>query len=296
MKKHIGFVLIVLFYSTGVAQNYRPMFSELNEWQFLNCFQGDCDLVDTYFTDGDTIVNNKSYKILDGHHYIARNFLFREDISQRKVYLTTIINNSLREYLLYDFSLEVGEEIEMFNPISPFPENGGMFTLTSIEIQPLTDGNFYKHFYFSPSPENTTSSWNAVWIEGVGSLSLINAPGGEPDFDGVGAVCCSFADGENIYSNTERIETCNPNILEAEEEELFPEIEIYNYDGSIYIRNALAVKQLSIYDLQGRSLLSKKYDSTSTITISSEGWRDSVYFMLVKGTKNKTKIFKIITR
>src|SRR5690606_14334328 len=193
------------------AQSYVPLIDQLNEWQFTTCNFG-C-ITDVYFTDGDTVVNGKTYKVLDGYHYINRNLLLRENTAEKKVYLTITEPQYIEDVLLYDFSLEVGDTIEMLNPITPFPPNGGYFLLDSIKLLPLADGNPYRHFYFSPTPSNSISVHNAIWVEGVGSLSLINAPGGHPNINEVGHLSCSFNNMELRYSNLDSINACVPAYL-----------------------------------------------------------------------------------
>ena len=154
------FCILLFIGMIGYAQEYKPMLSNLNEWKVTNCNFG-C-LTDTYFTDGDTIVDNVSYKILDGYHYISRKFLLREDIAKKQVFIKMFLPSGVEDYLLYDFSLEVGDTFLMNNPITPFPANGGSFILDSIETHVLEDGELYRHFYFSPAPGNTSSTENAA--------------------------------------------------------------------------------------------------------------------------------------
>ena len=167
MKKLLLLCLIA-FCIPMFAQEYKPLLDNYNEWHVTTCFFG-CT-TDRYWTDGDTIVNGIDYKILDGFHFISRTFLLREEIVERKVYLN-FVNPNGGEYLLYDFALPIGDSIDMKNPISPFPEDAGYYRVDSIIPRPLADGNEYRHFYLSPTPSNTISSTNAIWVEGAGSLS-----------------------------------------------------------------------------------------------------------------------------
>ena len=139
----------------------------------------------------------------------------------------------------------------MKNPFTPFPENGGMFTLSSIESLPVVDGSNYKHYTFSPSPGNTISSTNAVWIEGVGSLSIINAPGGEPNFDDVGELSCSFREGNSFYSNLERVAICET-VLDVSDSYSNTNIIVINTDTSLQILNAQEIASVKLYNLGGK--------------------------------------------
>lgn len=207
--KIFTFLLFTLFTSSLElrAQAYEPLVNELNEWHFTTCFSG-CN-TSVYFTNGDTVVGGDTYKILDGYHYISRTFLLREDIPNKQVYLAKVSPVKTDITLLYDFSKQEGDTMSLFNPNSPFMEEPGVFQLDSIRVKPLVNGN-YRHFYWSPASGNTMSTDHPVWVEGVGSLSLINAAGGEPDFNGVGELSCFFKDNNSFYANLDSITSCEP--------------------------------------------------------------------------------------
>jgi len=206
------FILIILFFSSfiGLSQNYTPLLNDLNEWHLTTCNGNGCT-TRNYFTDGDTLVGGVEYKILDGFHFISRTFLIREDVMNRKVYLKILTSDiTPNEYLLYDFYLSEGDIVPLFNPISPFPDEPGNFSLDSIRLKPLFDGDEYRHFYFSPIDPVLANSTKAVWVEGVGSLSLLNAAGGEPNYLNAGFLTCCFKDSELFYANLDSINECIP--------------------------------------------------------------------------------------
>lgn len=147
MIRKLLFIFILPLFVPCIAQDYKPLLDDYNEWQVTHCYYG-C-LTDAYYTDGDTIVDGMNYKILDGYHFISRTFLLREELVAKTVYLKFLQASGNEEYLLYDFSLNVGDSIETKNPISPFPTNGGYYKVDSIISSPLVDGNHYRHFYLS---------------------------------------------------------------------------------------------------------------------------------------------------
>lgn len=255
IKKGV-FISFIFCCLSVFGQTYTPLLDNENEWQFTTCFGG-C-ITDIYYTDGDTLVNNKIHKILDGYHYISRTFLLHEKVDEKKVYLTKISPDRIDEYLLYDFSLEEGATIEMKNPITPFPEEGGLFVLDSIRNNEIWDGALRKHFYFSPHETNLVSTQNAVWVEGVGSLSMINAPGGHPDINGVGLLNCFFKNAELFYSNlTVEVPVCEPTVLSFPDNNRSEVIVYYpeNDKKSCYLKNTKEVKSVELYDLSGRKLI-----------------------------------------
>lgn len=295
MKKVLFLILISYCFSI-FGQDYKPMLDNYNEWHLTSCYFG-CS-TDIYYTDGDTIVDGNDYKILDGFHYISRTFLLREELLERKVYLNFVDPAGNNEYLLYDFSLNIGDSIDMKNPISPFPENAGYYKLDSIIPRPLADGNDYRHFYLSPTPSNTISITNAIWVEGAGSLSLINAPSGDPDINGAGHLSCSFKNSELFYSNLDSIDGCEPVIvLDINEfNDTLSEIQISNSIANNYchLTNIENVKFIDIYDLNGRNIKGFTNNGNKELKIVFSGYDSGVYLIIVISKQFKKRTFKVI--
>ncbi len=289
--------LALYFFCTLIySQEYVPLLDDYNEWQVTNCFFG-C-LTDVYYTDGDTLVDGFDYKILDGYHYISRTFLLREETPEKKIYLNFVEETGNTEYLLYDFSLNVGDSIDMKNPISPFMEDAGYFDLDSIIPRPLVDGNDYRHFYFSPSESNTISFNNAIWVEGAGSLSIINAPSGDPDINGAGHLSCFFKNGNYFYSNLDSIDTCEPSIILNINENHFPLSNIIvstnNRMNSCHLTNIENVKLIDIYDINGRRVTSFKNNGNMELMFNTSSFEAGIFFIIVYSNQFKKKTFKII--
>ncbi|MDN3723536.1 T9SS type A sorting domain-containing protein [Aequorivita sp. SDUM287046] len=291
-QKILTFSFLLLGFSI-IAQNYKPLLDNINEWHFTTCHFG-C-LTDVYFTDGDTLVDGKNYKILDGYHYISRSFLLREDIVSKQVYLKIASPGLNEEFLLYDFSLDVGATFQMKNPISPFPQEGGPFILDSIIERPLIDGNQYKHFYFSPAPGNTASTENAVWIEGVGSLSMVNAPGGHPNINEVGHLSCFFKNSEAFYANLDSINDCLPLILENKKHNLQKVIVSKPANKNICIlSNTEPVKTVTVFDVTGKIIYTKSNNGQRSISIDLSNYQNGMYLIRITGWGQTKKIFKIV--
>lgn len=295
MKKIVLILSLCVTY-LSIAQEYTPMLADRNEWLLTTCFQGVCGR-DVYFTDGDTIVNNTSHKILDGYHYISRTFLLSENINTKQVTLTTVSNNTIKDYLLYDFSLQVGDEFEMVNPITPFPVEGGMFTLTAIKMLPLADGNEYKHFYFSPSPGNQASNWDAIWVEGVGSLAIPTAPGGNPDFNGAGKVSCAFRDGVPFYTDFTVETQCEATLSIATSIIKPPIVQvIYGTENIKLITNNALISNVKMYAATGQIIKTMTPAASNLITFNSNELSKGIYFIEVTLSDGKRQIVKIIVQ
>ena len=203
MKKLLLLLLCVPLMTLS-QQTYNEMLNHDIEWQLTSCNNG-C-ITDVYFIDGDTIYNGYNYFILNGYHFISKTFWLREDIQNQTVYMSLVKNNIRKEVLLYDFALEIGDSINISNPMSPFVTNPGYYIVDSLGSLELQNGLYYEVFYLSSSSVNINES--AVWIEGIGSLSLINAPGGTPNVNGPGKLSCYFNKGNLVYSQLDSINTC----------------------------------------------------------------------------------------
>jgi hypothetical protein len=293
--KYIFTSFAAFFFSlSAIGQDYTPILDHRNEWHFTTCFFG-C-FTDKYYTDGDTLVNGKMYKILDGYHFISRTFLLREEVVEKKLYFLKIRpSGGVEEYLLYDFTMQVGDTINMLNPITPFPQDGGYFKLDSIIPRPLVDGLDYDHFYFSPTPSNTISTGNAIWVEGAGSLSLINAPGGFPDLNGVGALSCYFKNRDVFYANLDSIDDCTPVYMDVKKNNL-EEVVVSKLHESetCLLHNATNITQITLYNVSGKKLETINHNSEKTILIDLAAYSSGTYLILAKGIGGTVKTFKII--
>lgn len=293
MKSKLSILVFLIFNTSVFAQSYKPLLDNINEWHFTTCFSG-C-LTDAYYTDGDTIVNGKNYKILDGYHYISRTFLLREDIATQKVYIKFATSEPSDEYLLYDFSLSEGDVFDMKNPVTPFPRDGGLFVVDSIIARPLQDGNNYKHYYFSPAPGNTTSNNNAIWVEGVGSLSLINAPGGKPNINEVGELSCFFKDTEVFYANLDSIQDCIPIHLGVTKNYLEEVVVTKQLNSNTCIlSNTQNVKSVKVFDLSGKLLSNINNNGNGSITVDLSAYQNGLYVLLANGFGDTKKSFKVL--
>ena len=180
------------------------MLSNDIEWQLTSCYNG-C-ITDIYFIDDDTIYNGYNYSILNGYHFISKTFWLRENVQNQTIYMSFLQNNIRKEVLLYDFNLQKGDSINISNPMSPFITNPGYYVVDSLVWLQLQDGLYYEVFYLSSLSLNINES--AIWIEGIGSLSLINAPGGTPNVNGAGKLSCYFNSGNLVYSQLDSIKNC----------------------------------------------------------------------------------------
>ena len=298
MKKLLLIVLFANCFSI-FGQDYKPLLDNYNEWNLTYCYNNMCTQ-DYYYTNGDTIVDGMNYKVLDGYHYISRGFLLREDVAQKKVYIKTILPNITTDHLLYDFSLEVGDSIDIKNPYTPFPTDAGYYKLDSIIPRPLVDGNNYKHFYLSPTITNNTGTNNAIWVEGVGSLSLINAPGGNPITNGVGRVACMFKNGISFYSDLDIIDECEPYFIldtPSYTNEMSTIKAIATPTTNVFeIINIENITTIDLYDLKGVNLDTFTSNNQNSIYLNLTKHQSGMYLLILNSNNNRFQSLKIIVK
>ena len=291
LKLNIFFALLLPVFALG--QSYTPMLDDYNEWNLTTCYFG-C-ITDPYWTDGDTLVGGQVHKILDGYHYIERKYLLREE--GQKVYFTWVIDqNNADEYLLYDFGLEVGQVFDMKNPLSPFPTDGGPFVLDSIVERTLVDGELYDHYYFSPHPSNTISDHNAVWVEGIGSLSMVNAPGGDPDINGVGALSCSYKEGQLFYRNLDSIQACTPFLGLTDRTAPFQQIDWLHKNGHLQIKGLAKGSQIDVFDLNGKKRAHFLQLDQAAANFNTQSWQDGIYLLSMVDAMGNRGSLKVLIR
>lgn len=292
MKKQLWSLCVGIMISLwGNTQSYKPLLDDFNEWHFTACFSG-CN-TSVYYTDGDTLVAGFTYKILDGYHFTSRTILLREDTTAREVYLIQILPNKIKSFLLYDFKKQEGDTMELFSPISPFMNAPGYFKLDSIRLKSLEDGNAYRHFYWSPSPGNTIYNAHPVWVEGVGSISLVNAAAGQPDFNDVGQLNCFFKNSTAFYVDLDSIDSCEPTYVLGMTEFGTP-----NSDWTLYPNPASEKLKLSasfpgqtyqILNLQGLEVSEGIIETNGIIRVES---LSSGHYFLKVGQQNPRKFNK----
>jgi hypothetical protein len=292
LKRSLILLAILLMPLTSKSQSYIPMLDGVFEWHLTSCFSG-C-LTDVYYINSDTTVQGVNYKILDGFHYISRSFLFREELPNQRVFLSYPAGGKgNEEVLLYDFSLSVGDSFTMKNPITPFPAEGGVFVLDSIIPRILLDGLNHRFYYFSPTATNTNIQ-SPIWVEGIGSLSLINAPGGTPDVLGAGKVSCYFKNGNLVYSQLDSISACSPVNISLQEKSDY-QLKMYPtlVKNELHIEGGTTFNRLQIYNSKGQIVLSEaQFNAKQTHVLSTSNLPSGFYVLYLEKANHRTQSFK----
>jgi hypothetical protein len=193
MKKLFLTLLGLALYSGTFAQ-FNYFFPDSNSYFSVSWMK--------FWFEGDTSIGDFTYKkvYVQSHDSIAdfskaRYFAaLREDTIAEKVYFRYVDYNGNAEFLLYDFSVNIGDTVSFYS-LWPFwyPELKQR-VVESIDST-LIDNHYRKrinfHQYYQPES----------WIEGIGSTNGIFFPG---YFDIADAMehtylLCAHIDGELIY-------------------------------------------------------------------------------------------------
>jgi len=171
MKRSTILILLLTFglaKSNAQTQNVFPSYGDSATWHVLHCYLNNCHtVVKTFLGEMD----------LCGHQYSFRTFpsgetgYFRSD--SLRTYFRRTQNCADKEYLLYDFSMEIGDTAYIgFDPESSWaPTDTAGFKLISIDTitQFGVSRRRYNLLFNFPSFGNNELFRPMAWIEGIGS-------------------------------------------------------------------------------------------------------------------------------
>ncbi len=296
IKKIFFLIFLCLLFTKNIkAQAYITMLNSYSEWHVTNCYSG-C-ATDKYYTIGDTVINTFHYKFLDLFHY-NKNFVIREDTSSRKIYMRLLADPTpAKDYLLYDFSLQVNDTTSIINPGSPYPKYAGSFIVDSIILKPLVNKN-HRYFYLHSLDTIASTTKTTIWVEGIGSLSLINTPGALPQINGVGQLSCFFNNGINDYTNLDSISNCITiyPLGINENNEFTDYILQQNYDTKNLYITAInkPILSIKIYNIEGKILFNKENIDENYLDINLQLFNNGILLLKIETKKNTFKTYKLI--
>ena len=170
------------------AQDYVPFLDNTAWCEKISGFTGSTDV--WILPQGTETVNGQEYvKYTDVPFLGLGDVLMREDVAGRKVY--RLYNNE--EVLLYDFSLQVDDEITM--------NNGAVLKVTHRDSVPSVTGRKRVSIRVAQQGMPPGFGINESWIEGVGTWAHPLMHQYEMISDPAGNIKCSFTDGQPSYNS-----------------------------------------------------------------------------------------------
>lgn len=201
----IYFLLLSCIVANGQTSTYHPLPESNAVWTcnaYLYCFPeggtGDYDYI--VAIDGDTLIQNQTYKILEVPFSIDNSTgncfglttgyrgAFRQEIPNKKVYF--IPPSETAEQLLFDFTMEVGDTVKGY--LATYNPNRSITSIDSVIV-----GNSYRKRW------NVGAGSTINLIEGVGSTfgffqPLLGVLNHEPSY----ATTCFQENAITLYPET----------------------------------------------------------------------------------------------
>lgn len=185
--------LILLFTCAGLkAQQYYPLLdSAVNRWTYIsnylpvrmadetqssNCTYGPTFTASSYehFTGSDTVLNSITYKTLYQNNMGTCLYGFiREDTALKKVFFRDVNNSP--EVLLYDFSMQQGNTINISFINNNGFWNSGTYLLDSIRLKAIHHAAGPRRVFYLHCTTNS-GPYILRWIEGIGTFEHIVYP------------------------------------------------------------------------------------------------------------------------
>lgn len=294
MMKYIHTVLFILI---SLWTSGQGLLDPEGRWTVfeLHCFPwGNSYSSSTLKLSGDTVIDNLTYQKFwisadeNQQEWDFHGGLIRET-EEGQVYYKRFFE--VGEGLVYDFSAEEGDTLEIYNSQIMFdPVSMIVMSVDSV----LTNDGYHKRLYLE-SPE---FSGGETWIEGIGSIyGIINSCLGI-----FGGACgnyellCYEQDGELIYRHEDftacyvsTVGVLEP-MFEADEFRLFPN------PAKVYITIKLPVegeKTIYIYDFFGQMVyVTKTPEENLNLDVSE--FANGTYFIHIKDSHGNTHHDKII--
>lgn len=244
-----------------------------------------------YF-EGDSTIAELSYKkVFSCDDKLHKNIKYEGLIREQNKKTFFIPANSDVEYLLYDFSLELGTNFEYWHPRGKESELLYVKNIDSIEV----NGSKRKRIQITLSPD---SEWILdTWIEELGSLSGILYPC-YPVFlppGGVKSLLCYHKNNELIYINPDYSECYydKPEDIKSIQTTETLNCSIFpNPVDNILNISCLnkTILRVEIFDNSGRKVYSQAYKDTINISSFSKG----SYLLKIYDMNEQVSVYKLI--
>lgn len=281
-------LLILLSYSGLKAQPYVPLITP--DFQRDELYESGQAFCQTYagarlFYDGDSIISGVEYKILKSHPILATYpfplfcppyyadtgttntvAFLREDTALRKVYILNPGANQI-EYLLYDFSLNVGDTIYFVPPSTLYD------VISNIVHDTLMDGSISRKYYF----------WQGQYImEGIGGSQTFTGPHAPAIGAWTTPICVSGNNNLLWFNPFSPYNTCLGTV--SIEERTANDIIIHCANGSIKISGANS-GNIDLYSVTGQKVMCS-YISEDNFNINISYLSSGIYIYNLESEKN----------
>jgi hypothetical protein len=282
MNTSIPALLFVIFLSSVTEGNCQKAFPEFKDnpvWRVMNCHWLDC-FTDTYVYDYDTTFCGHDYSRIYFPFERETGYFRSDDI---KTFFRRSTNCADKEYLIYDYSLKVGEYAFV---AYDFPLWDAADT-TLFMVAEIDTINYFGidrvrfRMLFDPWGQNFEFTDEMYWIKGVGSETHPFYPfkclfvGCENRF----ATLCYDSSGVLLYQN-KFTEDCSPTLVKNSEFE--SEVSIYpnpfKEEIAVSIQDGMIIK-INIYSIVGHKVVEYEVENQRIVHISTSGLNLGTYLV-----------------
>jgi|WetSurMetagenome_2_1015567.scaffolds.fasta_scaffold168377_2 hypothetical protein len=173
MKNKILTLLLFLIcsFQAGYSQNVFPIFADSARWNVYECYMNYTCETSTYEYEYDTSFCGNTYSKVHLSGYLTSGIGFVRSDSVR-AYCRKNSNCSEKEYLMYDYSMNIGDSVYTGNNLMMFPvsTDTAKFVLISIDTV-IYFGKERRVFHLLFSSDVGSPSRAMNWIEGIGSTT-----------------------------------------------------------------------------------------------------------------------------
>jgi hypothetical protein len=288
-------LFLICSFHAGYSQNVFPTFADSAKWNVFQCSYGlgvTCN-TNTFCYKYDTIFCGKIYSKAIQTDYPDHSFgYYRTD--SLSTYLRNSTNCLDKEYLIYDFSMNVGDTVFTGYQIGIILPDTTQFVLNSIDTI-IIDGVRRKifHLFFNEAPGTGPpfAFIPMVWIEGIGSTTHpFYSMACLPDFCEMSFnLLCYDSSGTELYADT-TFNTCDTSYSTAineftEKNEIGILPNPFSNSIAITAENE-TIFQIDIYSILGESVYSYKGINKQNFKIEFGNYlQKGIYLMKVQTDK-----------
>lgn len=277
-KKLILILTLLTFNLNLFAQQVFPQFTDDAHWNVLECFWFDC-YTKTYSYEYDTVFCGKNYSKINFTE-LNQNGYFRSENS--KTYFRRGNNCSEKEYLIYDYTLNIGDTVFVaYNLDWNTGKDTAEFVLTEIDTVSHfgIDRQRYKMLY---DPSNNGDLFRPMfWIKEIGSETHPFYP-----FNCLDDVCeqgfqllCYDSLGIQLYQNP-WANDCDTTILGSNELEKDISIFPNPFNSEIFISLEYSdIIAINIYSSVGNKIIEIKSNGDILNKIETSSLKSGSYIL-----------------
>jgi len=258
-----AFLLFCLYYN-GFAQLNYPFPNKDGEWYVLKWTpEPEYNFVFMSHVEKDTLINDKVYSILELCEDGIRCALRSDSIKVYAVNINDLKGNdyvsiNTNEYVLYDYSLKVGDYFEMINydDRSWIPIDTVVFEVLKVDSINIK-GQYRKQLHLGGGKGNSQ-----YWIEGIGSTISPIYQACLTEFEQGFDLNCYREKGKNIYGYY-----CEPDYVRTIENPIKANYNAYEKTLQLKVDGCLPVT-VDIFDSMGRLVCSSSESPQSQLDLS----------------------------